>query len=147
MHRDEIRKRFLWVLNNTLNRVTVPLARSGHGPFSLIRHVGRRSGRTHETPVILVAVPEGFIAELTYGENVNWYRNAMAAGGCVVVHHGKEYCITGIDQLSPEQGINAYPAPFRLILKAGRRKEFRLLSTGVPARRDEGGSLREPAAG
>jgi hypothetical protein len=62
--RAEVRKRFLWVLNNTVNRATTPLARSGHGPFSLIRHVGRKSGRTYETPVILVRVEAGFIAEL-----------------------------------------------------------------------------------
>jgi deazaflavin-dependent oxidoreductase (nitroreductase family) len=122
-----IRKRFLWVLNNTLNRVTTPLARSGHGPFSLIRHVGRKSGRTYETPVILARVREGFIGELTYGENVNWFRNATAAGGCVIVHRGREYRVTGIEACSPERGVSAYPAPFRLVLKAGRRKEFRLL--------------------
>jgi hypothetical protein len=78
------RSRFLWLLNNTLNRVTSQIARSGRGPVSLIRHVGRKSGRTYETPVILAKAPEGFIAELTYGENVNWYRNVVAAGGCVV---------------------------------------------------------------
>ena len=72
-------------LSNTLNRITTPLAKSGHGPFSLIRHVGRKTGRSYETPVILAKVPEGFVAELTYGENVNWYRNAIAAGGCVVL--------------------------------------------------------------
>ena len=26
-------------------------------------------------PVILAKAPEGFIAELTYGDEVNWYRN------------------------------------------------------------------------
>jgi len=129
LDRDEFRKRFLWVVNNTLNRVTTPLARSRHGPFSLIRHVGRKSGRTYETPVILVQVAEGFIAELTYGENVNWYRNTVAAGGCVVVHHGSEYQVTRIETCSAERGVSAYPTPFRLILKATGRKEFRLLRT------------------
>jgi deazaflavin-dependent oxidoreductase (nitroreductase family) len=125
--RDRLRKRFLWVLNNTLNRLTVPVAKSGHGPFSVIRHVGRKSGRSYETPVILVKVPEGFVAELTYGEKVNWYRNTLAAGGCVVVHHGREYRVTGIEPCSVERGINAYPAPFRMVLKASGRQEFRLL--------------------
>ncbi len=78
---------------------------------------------------------------------MNWYRNAIAAGGCVVVHRGKEYCITGIDTLSREQGIDAYPAPFRQILKAGGRKEFRLLRTGLPPRRDEGGASPGSTAG
>jgi deazaflavin-dependent oxidoreductase (nitroreductase family) len=129
MTRSTIRTHFLWLLKHTLNRVTSRLARAGHGPFSLIRHVGRKSGRTYETPVILVHVPEGFIAELTYGENVNWYRNIVAAGGCVVVHHRREYRVTQIEPCSAEHGRGAYAAPFRLILKAAGRNEFRLLRT------------------
>jgi hypothetical protein len=68
MARRTIHERFIWLLNNTLNRVTSAIARSRHGPFSLIRHVGRKSGRSFETPLILAKVPEGFIAELTYGD-------------------------------------------------------------------------------
>jgi hypothetical protein len=129
MSRDKARERFLWLLNNTLNRVTSRVARSGRGPFSLIRSVGRKSGRTYETPVILAKVPEGFIAELTYGERVNWYRNAVAAGGCVVVHHKVEYRVDHIEACSAERGRSAYPAPFRFLLKAASRNEFRLLHT------------------
>ena len=123
------RSRFLWLLNNTLNRVTSQIARSGHGPFSLIRHVGRKSGRTYETPVILAKAPEGFIAELTYGDNVNWYRNVVTAGECVVVHRSVEYRVTRIEPCSAERGRSAYPAPFRFVLKVAGRNEFRLLRT------------------
>jgi deazaflavin-dependent oxidoreductase (nitroreductase family) len=123
------RSRLLWLLNNTLNRVTRRIARSGYGPFSLIRHVGRKSGRTYETPVILAKVPEGFIAELTYGDNVNWYRNVVAAGGCTVVQRRVEYRVTAIEPCSAGRGQSAYPAPFRVVLKAARRNEFRLLRT------------------
>lgn len=129
MTQDSTRKRFLWLLKNTLNRVTSRMARTRHGPFSLVRHVGRKSGRTYETPVILVQTPEGFIAELTYGDQVNWYRNVIAAGGCVVVHHGKEYRVNHIEPYGVERGRSAYPAPFRFVLKATGRKEFRLLRT------------------
>jgi deazaflavin-dependent oxidoreductase (nitroreductase family) len=120
MTRTRIRTRFFWLLKNTLNRVTGQMARASHGPFSLIRHVGRKSGRTYETPVILVQVPEGFIAELTYGENVNWYRNIVAAGGCVVVHHRREYRVTHLEPCSAEYGrgcvcrsIQAHPESCR----------------------------------
>ena len=65
--RDRVKRRFLWLLKNTLNRLTIRIARSGRGPFSLVRHVGRRSGRTYETPVILARVPQGFVAELPTG--------------------------------------------------------------------------------
>jgi hypothetical protein len=54
-----VQRRFLWLLKNSLNRVTLRIARSGRGPFSLVRHVGSRSGRTYETPVILARVTQG----------------------------------------------------------------------------------------
>jgi deazaflavin-dependent oxidoreductase (nitroreductase family) len=129
MAQHTTRGRLLWLLDNTLNRVTGQIARSGHGPFSLIRHVGRKSGRTYETPVILARVPEGFIAELTYGDNVNWYRNVVAAHGCVVVRGREEYRVTAIEPCSAERGRSAYPAPFRVVLQAAGRSEFRLLRT------------------
>jgi deazaflavin-dependent oxidoreductase (nitroreductase family) len=121
------RSRFFWLLDHTLNRVTRGLARTGHGPFSLVRHVGRKSGRTYETPVILARARDGFVAELTYGENVNWYRNIVAAGGCVVVHQRVEYRVDRISRCSAERGRSAYPAPFRLVLRVLNRNEFRLL--------------------
>jgi deazaflavin-dependent oxidoreductase (nitroreductase family) len=121
--------RFLWVLKNTLNRLTIRIAHSSRGPFSTIRHVGRKSGRLYETPVILAKVPEGFIAELTYGERVDWYRNVLAAGRCVVVHHGQEYQVSSIEPCPAEQGRAAYSTPFKQVLKATGRAEFRLLRT------------------
>ena len=132
MAEHTIRTRAFWLLNNTLNRATSLAARSGHGPFSLIRHVGRKSGRTYETPVILASAPEGFIAELTYGDNVNWYRNIVAAGGCVVVHHRVEYRVNEIEPVDADRGRRAFPPPFRAILKAMGRSEFRLLRTDRP---------------
>jgi deazaflavin-dependent oxidoreductase (nitroreductase family) len=129
-----IRKAYLWLLKNTLNRVTVRAARKGGGPFSLIRHVGRRSGKTYETPVVLARVPEGFVAELTYGENVNWFRNIEAAGGCIVVFGGEEYRVEGMEPLDAAAGRAAFPIVRRAILTATRRKDFRLLrSPGGPA--------------
>jgi hypothetical protein len=119
----------LWPVNHLLNPVTSRIARSGHGPFSLVRHVGRSSGRTHETPVILARAPGGFVAELTYGDKVNWYRNALAAGGCVIVRHHVEHTVVAIEPLDAGEGRDAYPQPFRLVLTALRRDEFRLLRT------------------
>ena len=125
------------MLKNTLNRLTVRLAHTRFGPFSIVRHVGRKSGNTYETPLILATVPEGFIAELTYGANVDWYRNVVAAGGCVVVHRRKAWRVSAIERCSTERGRNAFPAPLRQILRATRRTEFRLLRTDDdPSARD-----------
>jgi deazaflavin-dependent oxidoreductase (nitroreductase family) len=129
--RASFRKTYLWLMKNTLNRVTVRAARRGGGPFSLIRHVGRRSGRTYETPVILGRVPEGFVAELTYGEDVNWLRNIEAAGGCVVVYGGEEYRVDAIEPCDATTGRAAFPRVRRAILTATRRKNFRLLRSAA----------------
>src|SRR3954466_9426112 len=105
------RRGVLSVLKHTLNRLTARVAGSGHGPFSLVRHVGRRSGRQYETPLILAEVPGGFVTELTYGADVDWFKNVVAAGGCVVVHHGREYVVRRVLPCTAEQGLAAYAGP------------------------------------
>lgn len=122
-----LKRRFLRLLKNTLNRVTVPLARSGHGPHALVRHVGRRTGRAYETPLLLARTPHGFVAELTYGPGVDWYRNITAAGRCAVVRHGVEYPIDRIEPCTTEDGLAAFGPPRSLVLRLLRRHEFRRL--------------------
>jgi len=118
---------FLRVLKHTLNPLTLRAARSGRGPFSMVRHVGRTTGRVYETPVMLAPVPGGFVAELTYGPDVSWYRNVVAAGGCVVVHRGREHVVDRVEPWPREAGLAAFGFPRSLILRVLRRHEFRLL--------------------
>jgi deazaflavin-dependent oxidoreductase (nitroreductase family) len=118
---------WLWLLKNTLNRVAVRAVRAGRGPFSVVRHVGRTTGRVYETPLLLVRHGPGFIAELTYGPGVAWYRNVVAAGGCTVVAKGAEYRIDAIEACEPAVGLRAFGQPAALVLRLLRRREFRLL--------------------
>ena len=115
------------MLKNTLNRATSRAARSGRGPFSLVRHTGRKTGRTYETPLILAAYGPDFVAELTYGPRVEWYRNVVAAGRCTVVFKGVEYPIDRVEPCDPEVGRTAFGYPAALLLRVLRRHEFRLL--------------------
>jgi len=134
--RNGVQRRFLWMLKNSLNRLTTRIARSGRGPFSLVRHVGRTSGRTYETPVILARVPQGFVAELTYGAGVDWYRNIVAAGGCVVVSGGAEYRVDRIEPCGADVGIRAYGNPAAVVLRLLDRHEFRLLHVAVAEQKE-----------
>ena len=124
---SSLRTGYLWVLKNTLNRGTLRLARSGHGPFSLVRHIGRKSGETYETPIMLARRIDGFVAELTYGSQVNWYRNIVAAGRCDILYKGVEHHIDRIEPCSTEDGLRAFGNPRALVLRALRRHEFRFL--------------------
>lgn len=129
-----MRRRYLWLLKNTLNRVTTRVAKSGRGPFSLVRHIGRRSGRVYETPIVVAAVPEGFVAELTYGEDVSWYRNVVAAGGCELLVRGVAHRVVAVEPYPVDAGLRAFGYPARLVLTLLRRKEFRLLRTASSSR-------------
>ena len=122
-----LRRGWSRVLAHTLNPVALRSARGKRGPFSLIRHVGRKSGTVYETPIIVAEAPGGFVAELTYGRNVAWYRNLVAAGHGVLVVHGEEYAVDAVSDLDPETGVAAYGPPWSWILVALRRKDFLLL--------------------
>ncbi|WP_350348950.1 nitroreductase family deazaflavin-dependent oxidoreductase [Agromyces sp. G08B096] len=127
MTAGRVKRTFLTVLKHTLNPLTLRAARRGRGPFALVRHVGRKSGATYETPLILARVPGGFIAELTYGPEVNWYRNIVAAGRCTVVWRGREHPVDGIEPYDAEAGRRAFGFPASALLKLLRRHEFRFL--------------------
>ncbi|MCD2195290.1 nitroreductase/quinone reductase family protein [Actinomycetospora endophytica] len=132
MTTSPLARRYLWLLEHTLNQATRRLARTGYGPFSLVRHTGRRSGRVYETPVMLATVPDGFVAELTYGPTVDWYRNIVAAGGCEVVHQGREHTIDRIEDCDTARGLRAYGCPRALVLRLLGRREFRVLHAARP---------------
>lgn len=121
-----VKRAFFWVLGHTLNPIALRAARSGRG-FSLVRHVGRKTGRTYETPLILAAVKDGFVAELTYGTKVAWYRNVVAAGRCVVVFKRVDYEIDGVEPYPAAMGRRAFGFPGVIILGLLRRHEFRFL--------------------
>jgi len=97
--KQQLRNGLLIFLKYTLNPLTRRLARSSFGPFTIVRHVGRRSGKQYETPIIVSPVKDGFVIELTYGYDVDWHKNVLAAGGCTMVWHGKEYVIRPFRQI------------------------------------------------
>jgi hypothetical protein len=117
---------WLSVIQRRLNPLTLDMARAGRGPFSLVRHAGRKSGRTFETPLILADVADGLVAELTYGPGVNWYRNIVAGGG-EVLHRRRWYRIVSVEPFPTDRGRRAFGPAARVLLTVLRRHEFRLL--------------------
>ena len=58
--------------------------------FAVLRHVGRISGRPYRTPVLLFRQDGDAVIALGSGSDVEWVRNVMAAGGCVLeTRHGR----------------------------------------------------------
>ena len=72
-----------------LTHVTRPLAMRNAGKersgTAVVRHVGRRSGRAYETPVVEVEHDDSFLIALPYGERTDWLRNVLATGSATSV--------------------------------------------------------------
>ena len=76
-------------------RVMRPLALRSAGKegssTSVVRHVGRRSGRTYETPVVAVQHDDSFLIALPYGERTDWLKNVLGKGSATIVTNGHTY--------------------------------------------------------
>ena len=57
----------------------------------VIRHVGRYSGRSYETPVVPFRTGDGFVIVLPYGTRPDWVRNVLAADEAELVHEGETF--------------------------------------------------------
>ena len=98
------------------NRVLRGFANRSHGPFAIIRHVGRRSGKPYETVIMVWPTGEGFVMALTYGPKVDWYRNMLAAGGGTVFWHRRVYAVGKPEPIDAKTALPVFPTPFRQAL-------------------------------
>ncbi len=87
---------------------------------AVIRHRGRVSGRSLETPVGAVAVDDGFVIALVYGPCANWVQNVLASRSATIVHEGQT-CQVDQPQVVPMQTVATH-------FSAGDQRGFRWLA-------------------
>ena len=117
-----------------LNPVLSKFAGSPLGPFALIRHVGRLSGKRYETPIIVRQTGRGFVIALTYGPSVDWYRNLQAAGRATLLWRGRQFAIKSPETLEAKAGLQAFPLPARAILRLRGTDDFVLVRSSIGAK-------------
>jgi deazaflavin-dependent oxidoreductase (nitroreductase family) len=106
------------------NRVLRVFTRLPFGPFAIIHHVGRRSGKPYETVIMVWQAGDGFVIALTYGPKVDWYQNVLAAGGATISWHRKNYAVGKPKPIEAKTALPAFPEPFRLVLGRTGVKDF-----------------------
>jgi deazaflavin-dependent oxidoreductase (nitroreductase family) len=58
--------------------------------FGVLEHVGRKSGTVRQTALMAFERGEGrWVIALTYGPDVQWVKNVLAAGGCRMRSRGR----------------------------------------------------------
>jgi deazaflavin-dependent oxidoreductase (nitroreductase family) len=97
---------------------------AGHLPgFAILVYVGRRSGRTYRTPINVFRHGDEYTFALTYGSDVQWVKNVLAAGGCKLETMGRKVRLTD-PRLFVDPKQRLMPFPVRPFLRLMRVTEF-----------------------
>ena len=104
-----------------INRAfTNPLMRPLAGrlpPLAIAHHVGRKSGRRYQTPVLTFSTDEGFVTPLPYGTDTDWCLNWIEAGEGVVEVAGRRTAVANPRVVSADDALPLLPAFMRLSLR------------------------------
>ena len=94
--------------------------------YSALKHIGRSSGREYVTPISAYPLGDGFVMAVLYGEaaKVDWVRNVIVAGRCVLKTRGEEYVLEKPEIISASQALAAYPPLMRCVYRSRDIHEF-----------------------
>jgi deazaflavin-dependent oxidoreductase (nitroreductase family) len=81
----------IWMSKRFMNPMQMRTAGAPSAYAGIIRHRGRVSGTTYETPIGVVVDGDTFLVALPYGTRAQWLRNVLAAGSATLVHEGATY--------------------------------------------------------
>jgi deazaflavin-dependent oxidoreductase (nitroreductase family) len=107
-------------------RVINPITRrfAGWMPgFAILTHVGRSSGRTYHTPINVFRRGDHYVFALTYGSDVQWVKNILAAGACEMRTRGRDIRLVE-PELIVDPDLRLMPLPLRIAGKVNRVTEF-----------------------
>jgi deazaflavin-dependent oxidoreductase (nitroreductase family) len=105
-----------------LNPLIVKSAGRPHFPMAArLTHTGRRSGQTYLTPVGARRAGDLVLIPLTFGNQSDWSRNVLAAGGCSLRLEGIDYNATAPTLLSREEADSYVRATFGRLERASMR--------------------------
>jgi deazaflavin-dependent oxidoreductase (nitroreductase family) len=111
-------------VKHAVNPVLRNAARSSRGPFALLRHVGRRSGKRYEIPIMVWRVKDGFVIVLTYGPHVDWLRNLQAADQGNLRWHKREYVFKRPEFIDAKTASGALPLFIKFVLRLRGDHEY-----------------------
>lgn len=91
------------------NRLQRPFAGKPGAYASVIRHQGRSSGRSYETPIVPFAIDDAYLVSLPYGPDADWVKNVLARGSAVLVHDGRTYTVDRPEIVATELVKELFP--------------------------------------
>jgi hypothetical protein len=112
--------------NKRANAIFLKIAGGRLRAYSLLKHVGRKSGREYRIPISAFPYGDGFVLALLYGDaaEVDWCLNVIAAGFCILKTRGQEYRLERPEIIPASQALDAYPPLFKFYYRTARIKQF-----------------------
>src|SRR2546430_884595 len=80
----------------------------------ILRHRGRRSGRSYASPLGMRPDGDSFVMPLTFSVSAAWYRNVLASGSASVTYLGRTYMVRDPEVIDYETARRAFPRYERL---------------------------------
>lgn len=98
--------------------------------FAIVDYRGRRSGKAYRTPMNVFRDGDAYVFALTYGADVQWVKNVIAAGECELEVQGRRVHLVEPELfLDPKRRL--MPIPVRWFLGVIRVSEFLRMRPGA----------------
>jgi len=91
--------------------------------FAIITYRGRKSGKRYRTPMNVFRDGDDYVFALTYGSDVQWVKNVLAAGSGELQIGGRTVALTDPELFTDPQR-RLMPPPVRLFLGFMRVSDF-----------------------
>ena len=93
-------------------------------PLAIVHHVGRKSGRAYRSPVVAIGGADGYVIPMTYGRDVDWARNMLAADGCELERLGRRVRLENPRIVGFDEAASHLPAAVRPFFRAANLPGF-----------------------
>lgn len=90
--------------------------------LSVLKHVGRKSGRAYTTYLSAYPLGDGFVLTLAY-PHTDWCSNILANGKCTLTLKGQKYELERPELIPMSEAWAAYPPITRLFALAGGEQQ------------------------
>ena len=98
-------------------------------PMAVVHHVGRKSGRAYRSPVVAFRSRSGVVIPMTYGRDVDWARNIVAAKGCELAHAGRRLKLRNPRIVGFDRAQQRLPAALRSFFRVADFPGYVLLDS------------------
>jgi len=96
--------------------------------FAILSYSGRKSGRLYRVPLNVFSRGDTYVFALTYGSEVDWVKNVLAAGDCDMRTRGRDVHLVE-PELFVDPTRHLMPLPVRIVLRLNNVNEFLRMRT------------------